>query len=49
MSMPPNVSWRYRWAPEPGTPEARLATDFLRPRDWLAEAEAAEASGTDGL
>ena len=49
MSMPPNVNWRYRWAPEPGTPEARLATDFLRPRDWLAEAEAAEASGTDGL
>jgi coproporphyrinogen III oxidase len=26
--------WRYRWAPEPGTPEARLYTDFLVPRDW---------------
>ncbi len=40
MSMPPNVSWRYQWAPEPGTPEARLYTDFLPVRDWLA--------GTDG-
>ena len=34
MSMPPLVKWRYAWAPEPGTPEARLYTDFLRPRDW---------------
>lgn len=34
MSMPPLVKWRYDWHPEPGTPEARLATDFLRPRDW---------------
>jgi coproporphyrinogen III oxidase len=37
MSMPPVVKWRYDWHPEPGTPEARLYTDFLRPRDWLAE------------
>ncbi|MBQ0935692.1 oxygen-dependent coproporphyrinogen oxidase [Ideonella paludis] len=36
MSMPPEVKWRYQWAPEPGTPEARLYTDFLRPRDWAA-------------
>ncbi len=36
MSMPPIVKWRYDWHPEPGTPEARLTTDFLRPRDWLA-------------
>jgi len=28
------VKWRYDWRPEPGTPEARLYTDFLRPRDW---------------
>ncbi len=35
MSMPPLASWRYRWAPEDGTPEARLYTDFLRPRDWI--------------
>ena len=38
MSMPPVVKWRYDWRPEPGTPEARLATDFLPPRDWLAAA-----------
>lgn len=38
MSMPPNVSWRYDWKPEPGTPEAALYTDFLRPRDWAHEA-----------
>ena len=34
MSMPPMVKWRYDWQPEPGTPEARLYSDFLRPRDW---------------
>jgi len=37
MSMPPIARWRYDWQPEPGSPEARLASDFLRPRDWLAE------------
>ena len=37
MSMPPIVKWRYDWHPEPGSEEARLYTDFLRPRDWLAE------------
>lgn len=37
MSMPPIVKWRYDWHPEDGTPEARLYSDFLRPRDWLAE------------
>jgi coproporphyrinogen III oxidase len=37
MSMPPLVKWRYDWHPEPGSPEARLASDFLRPRDWAAE------------
>ncbi|MDJ0866750.1 MAG: oxygen-dependent coproporphyrinogen oxidase [Myxococcota bacterium] len=35
-SLPPLVAWRYDWSPEPGTPEARLYSDFLRPRDWLA-------------
>lgn len=35
MSLPPIVKWRYDWHPEPGTPEARLYTDFLKPRDWL--------------
>ena len=35
MSMPPIVKWRYNWQPEPGTPEARLYSEFLRPRDWV--------------
>ena len=39
MSMPPAVTWRYDWRPEPGSPEARLYSDFLRPRDWAAEEE----------
>jgi len=37
MSLPPIVHWKYDWQPAPGTPEARLTTEFLRPRDWLAE------------
>jgi coproporphyrinogen III oxidase len=37
MSLPPIVKWRYGWQPEPGTAEARLYSDFLRPRDWLGE------------
>ena len=36
MSMPPLAQWRYDWQPEPGSPEARLYSDFLPPRDWLA-------------
>ncbi|BAX58288.1 oxygen-dependent coproporphyrinogen oxidase [Burkholderia stabilis] len=35
MSMPPVANWRYNWQPEPGTPEARLYSDFLVPRDWV--------------
>lgn len=34
MSMPPLVTWRYDWQPEPGSPEAALYTDFLPARDW---------------
>lgn len=34
MSMPPVAAWRYDWAPETGSPEARLYSDFLRPRPW---------------
>jgi coproporphyrinogen III oxidase len=37
MSMPPIVKWRYDWKPEAGSEEARLYSDFLRPRDWLNE------------
>jgi coproporphyrinogen III oxidase len=34
MSLPPQVTWRYQWAPEPGSAEALLYSDFLRPRPW---------------
>lgn len=34
MSLPPLVSWRYDWKPEPASPEARLYEHFLQPRDW---------------
>ncbi|MEZ0216551.1 MAG: oxygen-dependent coproporphyrinogen oxidase [Rariglobus sp.] len=36
MSLPPLVSFKYNYAPAPGTEEARLHSDFLRPRDWLS-------------
>ncbi len=35
MSLPPLVKWRYAWKPAPGTEEARLYTEFLKPKDWL--------------
>jgi coproporphyrinogen III oxidase len=34
MSLPPEVSWRYDWHPDPGSPEAVLYERFLVPRDW---------------
>ena len=34
MSLPPLVSWRYDWQPEPGSEEAVLY-DYLEPRDWV--------------
>ena len=37
MSMPPRVRWEYDWQPVPGSPEARLYSDFLQPRDYLNE------------
>ncbi|WP_343639378.1 oxygen-dependent coproporphyrinogen oxidase [Roseateles sp.] len=37
MSMPPVARWRYDWSPEEGSPEARLYSDFLRPREWADE------------
>ena len=37
-SMPPTAGWRYQYAPEAGTPEAKLYTDFLPARDWLGTA-----------
>lgn len=38
MSLPPLVRWRYKHTPEPDGAEAALYEQFLRPRDWLAEA-----------
>ncbi len=37
MSLPPRVRWEYNWQPEPGSPEADLYENYLRPRDWLGE------------
>ena len=37
MSLPPIVRWEYDWHPKPGSPEARLYEEFLRPRDYLGE------------
>ena len=37
MSLPPLVRWDYDWQPEPGSPEATLYENFLRPRDYLTE------------
>ncbi|MCL4800190.1 MAG: oxygen-dependent coproporphyrinogen oxidase [Burkholderiales bacterium] len=34
MSLPPVVRWRYDWRPAPGSPEEKLYTEFLKPRDW---------------
>ncbi|WP_078083161.1 oxygen-dependent coproporphyrinogen oxidase [Microbulbifer mangrovi] len=34
MSLPSEVRWKYDWHPEPGTPEAKLYTDFLPHREW---------------
>jgi coproporphyrinogen III oxidase len=35
MSLPPLVRWRYDWRPAPGSPEARLYSDFLVAKDWV--------------
>jgi coproporphyrinogen III oxidase len=35
MSMPPIVRWGYDWKPEANSPEARLYSDFLKPKDWI--------------
>ena len=35
MSLPPVVHWRYDWRPSPGSPEAKLYTNFLVVRDWI--------------
>ncbi|MEO0652488.1 MAG: oxygen-dependent coproporphyrinogen oxidase, partial [Planctomycetota bacterium] len=35
-SMPPLVKWSYQYAPEAGTPEAKLLERYLTPRDWAS-------------
>jgi coproporphyrinogen III oxidase len=35
MSLPPLVSWKYDYHPEPDTPEAELYEVYLKPQDWL--------------
>lgn len=35
MSLPPQVSWRYDWQPEAGTPEAKLYSDYIVRREWV--------------
>jgi coproporphyrinogen III oxidase len=44
MSLPPLVRWEYGLTPQEGTPEARLMSDFLPPRDWLAVAGSTQSS-----
>ncbi len=34
MSLPPRVRFEYGYAPQPGSPEARLV-EYLKPRDWV--------------
>ena len=36
MSLPPQVKWRYDWKPLEGSPEAKLYSDFLIGKNWLA-------------
>lgn len=35
MSLPPLARWAYNWQPQPGSPEADLYDNYLKPRDWL--------------
>lgn len=37
MSLPPVVNWKYNYQPEPGSPEAALYDDYLKPKDWINE------------
>lgn len=35
MSMPPLARWEYNYQPEPGSKEADLYDNYLKPQDWL--------------
>lgn len=34
MSLPPYVSWKYNWQPEPGSEEAKLYERYLHAQEW---------------
>ena len=34
-SLPPRAVWKYDYHPEPGSREAELILNYLRPQDWL--------------
>lgn len=46
MSLPPLAAWTYNFSAAPGSPEERL-NEFLRPRDWLAEAGSLSTSSAN--
>jgi coproporphyrinogen III oxidase len=35
MSLPPLVSWPYDWQPEKNSPEEKLTSYFLKPKNWI--------------
>ncbi len=35
-SLPPRVHWPYNWQPESGSPEERLTSYYLKPKDWIS-------------
>ena len=35
MSLPPLARWEYDWRPQPGSAEADLYDNYLKPRDWV--------------
>ena len=35
LSMPPLAAWSYQHRPEPGSPEERLTSYYLKPRPWI--------------
>ena len=37
MSLPPLVRWEYNWQPAPGSAEAVLYQEYLKPRNWLGD------------
>ncbi len=38
-SLPPLARWEYAYTPPPGSPEERLTSYFLKPRDWLGSVD----------